>query len=725
MNTYSDKDHSRIIIAIFESSSDAIRVSDSGGLVVYANPAYCRLLGRTPEEIIGQPFQNTLYARSECIESTIELSGETLHVCVLGDLTKILKIPDEIRESEERNRALSEASFESIFLSEKGICIAQNLAAREQFGYPDPEAIGRYGTEWIAPSDREMVMKNMISGYEEPYEATAIRKDGSTFPCMLRGKMVRYKGRNVRVTSLRDITRQKLADQALIESEARLRAMISNIDEIVFEFDENGTYLNIWTEDDSLLTGPKEKMIGKTIIETLGETSGRPMLERIRRVISTGQPEVIEYPSNVLAGHRWFSGRINPIIIHPSGVRTVSVITRDITKRKQTEQELIIAKEQAEESDRLKSAFLANMSHEIRTPMNGILGFAELLKEPDLTGEEQQEYIQIIEKSGARMLNIINDLIDISKIESGQMEVYASATNINEQISYIYTFFRPEVEKKGMKLLFRNGLPDNEAILWTDREKIYAILINLVKNAVKYSNEGAIEFGYELKGRFLEFFIADTGIGIPENRLEAIFERFIQADISDKLSLQGAGLGLSITKAYVEMLGGEIRVQSEVGIGSTFYFTLPYNTAKEVKPLVASDMAESAKMLQLKKLNILIAEDEGTSDLLITIALRKISYEIIHVQSGVDAVEACRINPDIDLVMMDIKMPGMNGYEAARQIREFNRGVIIIAQTAYAQSGDREKAIESGCNDHVSKPLKLKEVMNKINFFFRNVSPHS
>ncbi|MFZ4465249.1 MAG: PAS domain-containing protein, partial [Bacteroidales bacterium] len=215
----------------------------------------------------------------------------------------------------------------------------------------------------------------------------------------------------------------------------------------------------------------------------------------------------------------------------------------DITEQKKIEQELTIAKEKAEESDRLKSAFLANMSHEIRTPMNGILGFAELLKEPGLTGEQQQEYIRIIEKSGTRMLNIINDIVSISKIESGTMEVSYKESDINLQIGYIYDFFKPEFEAKGLKFSFKNSLPAKFAIVKTDREKLYAILTNLVKNAVKYTNEGSVEFGYNLKSANenfepeeiveLEFYVKDTGIGIIKDRQEAIFERFIQADIAD------------------------------------------------------------------------------------------------------------------------------------------------------------------------------------------------
>jgi hypothetical protein len=404
-----------------------------------------------------------------------------------------------------------------------------------------------------------------------------------------------------------------------------------------------------------------------------------------------------------------------------------------------TNEELVIAKEHAEESDRLKSAFLANMSHEIRTPMNGILGFAGLLKEPKLTGEEQKEYIAIIEKSGARMLNIINDIITISKVESGQMNILVSETNVNEQIEFIYTFFKPEAEKKGLQLHFKNSLTSKEALIKTDKEKIYSILTNLVKNAIKYSDNGAVEIGYNLvetqdlasqkqqledkqadshpgapvetqnlaslQSRQLKFYVKDTGIGIPVDRQAAVFDRFVQADIGDKRAFQGAGLGLSISKAYVEMLGGRIWLESEEGKGSTFYFTIPYNGEHNAKKVIETTVKDDAAKIQTKSLKILVAEDDETSGVLIEIAIRPITKDILKAKTGKEAVEVCRNNPDIDFVLMDIKMPGMDGYEAAKLIREFNNEVVIIAQTAYALIGDREKAIEAGCNDYLPKPF--------------------
>ncbi len=380
--------------------------------------------------------------------------------------------------------------------------------------------------------------------------------------------------------------------------------------------------------------------------------------------------------------------------------------------------ELIIAKEKAEESDKLKSAFLANMSHEIRTPMNGILGFSDLLKLPGLTGLQQQEYISIIEKSGNRMLNIINDIVDISKIEAGLMIVNNKDSNINKKIEFIYIFFKPQVEEKGMQFFFKNALPTKEATISTDSEKVYSILTNLVKNAIKYSKEGTIEFGYIKKDKTLEFYVKDTGIGIPKDRQSAIFERFVQADITDKMARQGAGLGLSISKAYVEMLGGSIWVESEEGIGSTFYFTLPYNAEPLEKNVVGKVVLAQDEGNQIKNLKILIAEDDDTSDILITINIDKFGKEILKARNGFEAVEVCRNNPDTDLILMDIQMPVMNGHEATRQIRKFNKDVVIIAQTAFGLSGDREKAIAAGCDDYISKPINRTELLELIQKHF-------
>ena len=424
-------------------------------------------------------------------------------------------------------------------------------------------------------------------------------------------------------------------------------------------------------------------------------------------------------------------------------LKLVSLRAAGELERNLVEQELVTAKEHAEQSDHLKSAFLANMSHEIRTPMNGILGFADLLKEPNLSGEEQKQYIGIIEKSGVRMLNIINDIVNISKIESGLMEVVLSESNINEQIDFIQTFFKPMAQAKGVQLSSRTALSKKESIILTDKEKVYGILTNLVKNSIKFTDKGSIEFGYELVAEnisepivakihefslqekrkpYLQFYVKDTGIGIETDRQRAIFDRFIQADIQDIGARQGAGLGLTISKAYAEMLGGRIWVESVKGIGSTFYFTLPYqqagveivNHSNGCFHLVNQEETEPKK----RSIKILIVEDDETSAVFLATILASLSSEILQVKSGREAVSICQNDTAIDLIMMDIKMTGMNGYETTRQIRKFNSAVIILAQTAFALTGDREKALEAGCNDYIEKPINRFLLVGLINKYF-------
>jgi len=397
---------------------------------------------------------------------------------------------------------------------------------------------------------------------------------------------------------------------------------------------------------------------------------------------------------------------------------------RDVTKSKEAEQkliaknkELILAKEKAEESDRLKSAFLTNMSHEIRTPMNGILGFAELLKEPDLTGEEKQKFVKVIQKSGHRMLTTINDLINISKIESGQEELNLREVNLHQLLIDLYDFFLPEAKTKAIDLILENDLYNEPLILHTDQDKLNSILTNLIKNALKFTKKGTITFGYKIEKSNIELKVEDTGIGIPEHRRKAIFERFVQADIEDTRVFEGSGLGLAITKSYVEMLNGEIWLNSQEEKGSTFFVSLPFEPGNEKAETIFENPATEQPQPGNKKLKILIAEDDAPSLYHLSIILKNIAGEILSVNNGQEAVALCRDNPDIDLILMDIKMPVMDGLKATALIREFNQELVIIAQTAYALPGDSEKALEAGCNDYIAKPIDREILLNMIHRF--------
>jgi PAS domain S-box-containing protein len=508
-----------------------------------------------------------------------------------------------------------------------------------------------------------------------------------------------------RLVIIRNISDRKQAEEALTESEIKYRGLVENSpDAIAIYVDKEIVFVN--KECLRLMAAQSEsELIGKSVIQFIHPDCRELVMERMRASTIEGSVLPLIEEKFIRLDGSPVQVEVKTTAIKFGKKMAVQLIVRDITERKKTEMELIRAKERAEESDKLKSAFLANMSHEIRTPMNGILGFADLLRTPDLTGEQQISYVNIIQKSGDRMLGIINDIIDISRIESGQMKISLVKTNINEQIEGIYSFFLPEVNEKGLNLIVGSALPAKEAIIKTDREKLNAILINLIKNAIKFTQKGSIEVGYERKNGDLEFFVRDTGIGIRNEQKELIFERFRQGNESLSRSFEGAGLGLSISKAYVEMLGGKIRVESEFGKGSSFYFTLPYNTDLTSMVLITNTETDIQLKPQIKNLKILIAEDDSASEMLIEKTIWSYGKVEWRVKNGADAVDVCINNPEIDLILMDIKMPVMDGYEATRLIRQFNKEVIIIAQTALALIGDKEKAIDAGCNDYISKPV--------------------
>ena len=520
--------------------------------------------------------------------------------------------------------------------------------------------------------------------------------------------------------------RQKNIYKNLWQTQEEYRTILYSIGDAVITTDTNGCITNINKVAETLTGWEETKAIGKrliTVFNIINEVTRTSVEDPVNKVLKNGH--IIGLANHTILISKngtefQIADSAAPIKNVTGEIKGVVFVFSDVTDKYAAQKHLKNAKEKAEKSDRLKSAFLANMSHEIRTPMNGILGFSDLLKEPGLTGETQQKYIRIIEKSGARMLNIINDIISISKIESGLMEVNLAASNVNEQIEYIHTFFKPEAEAKGNTLSFKNSLPLKEAIIKTDREKLFAILTNLVKNAIKYTDKGSIEFGNSINGEQFEFYVKDTGIGIDNDRQIAIFERFIQADIEDKMARQGAGLGLAISKAYVEILGGELWVESKKDIGSTFYFTIPYN-AEKMEIYRNTENQETKNLTSpIKKLKILIVEDDETSNLFLNTILKEQKTEIICATTGTEAIKLCRENPDLDLILMDIKMPDMDGYEATKQIREFNKDVVIIAQTAHGLAGDREKAMVAGCNEHIPKPIEKKKLLSLIEQYFIN-----
>jgi len=384
----------------------------------------------------------------------------------------------------------------------------------------------------------------------------------------------------------------------------------------------------------------------------------------------------------------------------------------NVKLRARVEAQLIKAKLDAEESDRLKSAFLMNMSHEIRTPMNGILGFLNIMAEQNITENQKNKYIRIVNKSGHRLMNTINDIIEISRIEAGELKVVNTTVDLDDLLTYLYEFFKPQADEKGLNFSLHSTIDKSQALISTDREKLESILTNLIRNAIKFTTKGQIDFGVMVRNDRLVFYVEDTGRGIPENRQQAIFDRFVQADLSLNRGHEGSGLGLSIVKAYVEALNGNIALESAHGKGSRFEVSLAYRHAPAISSPIEINQPEITQLPY--QVTILVAEDDDNSFLFLETILESVDAIIIRTVSGEETLQAARQNPEIDLILLDIKMRGMNGLEAVKLIREFNRDVPVIAQTAYALAGDRETALAAGCTDYVAKPIKPKKLLEMV-----------
>ncbi|MDD4747861.1 MAG: PAS domain S-box protein, partial [Salinivirgaceae bacterium] len=374
-------------------------------------------------------------------------------------------------------------------------------------------------------------------------------------------------------------------------------------------------------------------------------------------------------------------------------------------------EELIIARQHAEQSDKLKTAFLANISHEIRTPLNGIIGFTRMLCKPNFDQTKLSYFHQIIKNSSDQLLAIINDVIDIAKIEAGQIDVYEEEVNVNYEIEKALSVFSENARHKEIEIRAELALPDEMSILFTDKGKFNQVINNLINNAVKFTSQGSVTIGYKIVETKIQFYVSDTGIGINKKDQGLIFDRFRQVEIEETRKFGGTGLGLSISKAFVEALGGEIWVQSDAYTGSTFFFSLPY---KDVLDSKIPDVLDKNYIVNLQGITVLVAEDEETNKIFMTELIKETHATVLIAQNGVEAVAmAKKHRPNI--ILMDIKMPEMDGLTATKLIKKEFPEILIVATTAYALSGDKDRFLTAGCDGYLAKPIIKEELMQTIN----------
>jgi PAS domain S-box-containing protein len=576
--------------------------------------------------------------------------------------------------------------------------------------------------------------EDLKKGERPPFETIHYSKDGRKLIKKVKSFYLKIVEQEYVCGFAEDITELLNAEKALHESQQLFKTLAEMSPVGIFRTRADGytTYVN-----------PKWcQLSGLSFDDALGEGWLKAVHHDDRGVIKKGWEKRTQSRTKSEAEYRflkpdgsivWVLGDAIPEMAQGSITGYIGTIT-DITERKRAELflkdkafemetqnevyrllniELQKAKLKAEESDKLKTAFLTNMSHEIRTPMNAICGFARLLSRPNLDERQKQDFISIINDNSFQLLRIINDIVDISKIEAGQMTITQGKFNINESLDELFETFTPSVKTKSLDFICHKGLPNNRSHIISDENKIKLVFNNLLANAMKFTQAGTIEFGYEFAGSHIKFFVKDTGIGIPDYAFEKIFERFHQIEDATLESRRGTGLGLPISKAYIEMLDGHIWVESELNKGSTFYFTIPYKPAEEeTRKIVENEVLQPDGLLGK---TILIVEDDGPNLFFLTEVLKDKGAIIISSMDGLDAVEQCKQNDKIDLILMDIKLPKLNGLDATREIRKINPKVIIIAQTAYAFSIDAEKSLEAGCNAYISKPIDNFELLKTIN----------
>ena len=585
--------------------------------------------------------------------------------------------------------------------------------------------------QYITKPYQEQTVRTVLNNASENWR---LKRDNQLLMMQLKEKNEEYETANEELRQSND--ELKVAQERVEISEKNYKSLFQNMNssaslyEVIYN--EQGKpcdyrFLEVNTFYEKNIGFNATDVVGKTLLEIFPATE-QEWLETFENVVLTSNPATIESYSKEV--DKYFE-----LIVYIPQKGKLALIGSDITNRKRTElelkekseeidaqneeylqineelyqsnEELEYSKVKAEESDRLKTAFLQNMSHEIRTPMNAIMGFSDLLFENYDNKPKVEHFTKIIKQRSSDLLDIINDILDIAKIESGQLPINIEVCNLNDLFEELYVFFteyQNRLGKNHIHFTLEAQCRPSEIIIVVDKIKLKQILINLITNAFKFTDNGSIDAGCKIDDKQnLVFFVTDTGSGIPVEKQDHVFERFAQLEPGKNKAVSGTGLGLSIVKGLVQILGGEINLESETQKGSTFSFTIKHETIESLNE--ERMLQETQKAYSFPKKTVLIVEDDYYNAEYLKEILIKTGLDILQVTNGKDAIETTKTN-QVDLILMDVRLPDMDGYEVTREIKKMKPETIIIAQTAYASNNEKQKALDAGCDDYISKPTK-------------------
>lgn len=658
-----------------------------------------------------------LTGKPERFETYVEALKMWFHISVYSpakeyfvavfDVINERKVAEEaLKESEEKYRRMVDITPDAVIIHADGNVLFVNPAALNLVGaISDDQLINQSILDFLHPDSKNIVRDRITQMFQTGKSAgftelKFITLRNEIIDAEVIGIPINYMGKPAIQTVARDITNRKIAENALKESHEFNNSLLKTVPFGMEIVDETGTVLFLG-ENFRKIFG--DRAIGKKCWELFRDDKTQCYDCPLRLGIKIG--ETNNYESSGVLGEKIFD--INHTGMIYKGKKAMLEIFQDITERKLEEAELIIAKEKAEESDHLKSAFLATMNHELRTPLNHILGFSALIRS-GVEEAESKEYASTIENSGKNLLSIIEDIFELSLVEQANIKVrrqtFSLMDHFMENKASLDDILRSSGKNEQIELIFKPDTGLLSSYITSDRSKINQVLANLFKNAVKFTHTGWIEFGYKMQNQGkLTFYVKDSGIGISNEKQSIIFDFFRQGDDTHTRLYGGIGIGLAISLKITQVLNGELKVNSEPGKGSTFSFTIPVEMADFGSQSIST--TQHKVDLNLSGKTILIVEDDPFSMALMKNFMKSTNSRIIEASEGEEAIRKWKLHPEIDLILMDLKMPGMDGFEATKIIKSEKQEMPIIALTAYSLTSDKDKALCAGCDTIVAKPV--------------------